>query len=271
MPLVPSNASLSGMARLLRNRQAGDVVVTHKSYTHDFAQDWHEHEAGTIDFVLEGGGVGTYAGREIVSSPGTVEFFREGIRHRFRAFTGGIRSMHVVLPAEMIRELPQLRNTLLEELRHTRAHSLAGQVLRELHEPDDSSALQIESIVHELIDEVTRTASQLSPRAGWIGRARDMLHATVDQAVSLGEIADELGINRAHLARTFKAKLGMSVGAYHRRLRLEHAARMIAQYDEPLARIAQRSGFSDQAHMTRQFSAHFATTPARYRQDLRRL
>ena len=268
MVLSPAQADLSGFADLLCERRAGDIRVTHKSYSHDFEQSWHEHNSGSIDFILEGGGVGTYAGREVISSPGVVEFFREEIRHRFRSYGSGIRTMHVLLPAELISELPQLRDIALEELRHTRAVALASMLLSELHTPDASSGMQIESLVHELLDEITSTLSGPNPRAGWIGHARDALHEAEDRPLSLSQLAELIGIDRAHLARTFKAKLGMSVGAYHRRIRLERASRLIASTDDALVRIAQCCGFADQAHFTRVFHAHMGTTPSRFRQSL---
>lgn len=270
MVLTPAPADLAGHATMLAEHRVGGIKLTHKAYTHDFTQHWHEHEAGSIDFVLEGAGVGTYAGREVVSSPGTVEFFREEVRHRFRSFGSGIRSMHIVLPAAMLRGLPQLRHTLVEELRHTRAVALTARVFTELHRPDASSSLQIESLVYELIDEVTGVASRPDPRAGWLGRARNLLHEHCDKPLTLSVLAERVSIDRAHLARTFKQRLGVSVGEYHRRLRLEQAARMIAGSDEPLSRIAQRCGFSDQAHLTRLFRGHTGSTPARYREALRR-
>jgi len=270
MILAPAQADLAGRATLLAEHWVGDIKVTHKAYTHDFTQHWHEHGAGSIDFMLAGGGVGTYAGREVVSTPGTVEFFREEIRHRFRSFGSGIRSMHIVMPAAMLRGLPRLRHTLVEELRHTRAVALASRVFAELHQPDASSSLQIESLVYELIDEVTGVVNRPDPRAGWLGRARNLLHERCDEPLTLSELADRVSIDRAHLARTFQQRLGVSVGEYHRRLRLDQAARMIAECDEPLSRIAQRCGFSDQAHLTRLFRDYTGSTPARYRECLRR-
>ena len=248
----------------------GGIRVTHKAYTHDFAQHWHEHESGSIDFVIEGGGVGTYAGREVVSAPGTVEFFREQVRHRFTAHGTGIRSMHVVLPERLLRGIKGLRHTAVEELRHTRAVVLASRLLCELQHSDTSTDLQIESLITELFDEVTQQTSRASARAGWLGTARDLLHDTLDEPVTLSDLAHRCNIDRAHLARTFKKRLGVSVGEYHRRLRLERAARMIAQGDESLVRIAHRCGFSDQAHLTRLFGGYIGATPAAYRAALRR-
>jgi transcriptional regulator GlxA family with amidase domain len=43
----------------------------------------------------------------------------------------------------------------------------------------------------------------------------------------------------------------------------------LADGDVPLADVAAACGFADQSHLTRVFSAHTGTTPARYRKRLR--
>ncbi len=270
MILTPMQHDHSGDATLLGELYAGAFQVTHKHYTHDFAQSYHEHEGGSIDFILEGGGKGIYAGREIVSRAGMVEFFREEIRHKFIGGGGGIRTMHVLIPGAMLRKCTQLRDIACEALIHTRALQLALGLLHELNNPDGSSPLESESLVCALIDEVTRVGSAPNPRAGWIGTVRDVLHDAHDRTVSLDELATIVGVNRSHLARVFKSKLGMSVGQYHRAVRIHRAAQRLSDTRVSMARVAQETGFADQAHLTRVFRNHFKVTPSAYRQCLRR-
>ena len=270
MILTPMSHDHAGDANLLGDLRAGPFRVTHKRYTHDFAQAYHEHDAGSIDFVLEGSGRGVYGGREIESCAGMVEFFREELRHKFIGGGGGIRTMHVLLPGDMLRGSEDLRDIALETLTHTRAQSIALSILRELHDPDESSTLEIESLIHELIDEIARASARPRARAGWIGPVRDYLHDMQDRPVTLTELAEHAGVNRAHLARVFKAKLGVSVGAYHRAMRAQLAAQRIARNGASIARVARETGFSDQAHLTRVFRERFGITPSAYRRCLRR-
>jgi len=44
-------------------------------------------------------------------------------------------------------------------------------------------------------------------------------------------------------------------------MRLEKARRLLETPDVALADVAQRTGFSDQAHLTRLFKREFGTTP----------
>jgi AraC family transcriptional regulator len=63
--------------------------------------------------------------------------------------------------------------------------------------------------------------------------------------------------------------LGVSVGDYVRRLRLEWAANELATSELPLADVAIGAGFVDQSHFTRAFKRHTGVTPGRFRALLR--
>jgi len=269
MILPRSESDIGGSACVHARADAGAFCVTHKSYTHDFEQSWHEHPVASIDFVLGGGGDGTYGARDVQSSPGLVGFFRDGMRHRFRSGATGIRTMHVVIPSGLLNEISGLRDTGVEELEHTRAVGLASRVLAELTRPDRSSGLAMESLAYELLDEVAGVVGRPVRRAGWIGVVRDFLHEVHDQSVSLDELAEVAGVSRGHLARGFRGVMGMTTGEYHRRIRISRAARALAHSDTPIARIACGAGFVDQAHFTRAFGDHIGQTPGLFRAGIR--
>ena len=96
-------------------------------------------------------------------------------------------------------------------------------------------------------------------------RARALLLERFRESVRPGEIADELGVHRAHLARVFRARYGESLGEFTRRLRLQWAAQELATADLPLAVLAVEAGFCDQSHFTRAFGRQYGVTPARFR------
>jgi len=263
------NAGDGRNALLLGHRYAGPFLVTHKRYTTQFRQTWHEHPAASIDFVLEGGGVGVYGGATVESHAGTVEYFRHEVRHDFRSAPGGIRSMHLVIPAELVDR--RTRMTVVRELEPTRALGLAAGLLAELTDPDASSNLAMEALARELLAEVVPAAR--APERGtrpprWLIAARDALHDHRSEPLGLSGLADAVGVNPGHLARAFRRRHGCSPGEYHRRLRLSHAARRLASTRDSLARVALDAGFHDQAHFTRAFRSHVGVTPARFRMAL---
>ncbi|MFG0306637.1 MAG: helix-turn-helix domain-containing protein [Phycisphaerales bacterium JB040] len=76
-----------------------------------------------------------------------------------------------------------------------------------------------------------------------------------------GDVARTLGLNPSHFARAFRGAFGCSPTAHATRRRLEQAAELAMHTDTPLARIAWRSGYCDQAHMSNRFSRELGVTP----------
>jgi AraC family transcriptional regulator len=269
MKPVDSRSLVDGQAYLHHEMYAEELRVTHKSYTNTFTQGWHEHEEASIDLVLRGGGVGNYGGREIHASPGVVAFFGRQLRHRFTAGSEGIQSMHMVIPESVFEEHRGLGEIAVSELDHTRAIGLAVQLFRELEVPDSSSALCMDSLCHELFGEVCGAIVNRDRGAGWLREAVEILQCSPDTPLSLGWLAGTVGVSRGHFARAFRSAMGCTPGAYHRAVRVSHAARILAG-GESIARASQKTGFADQAHLTRVFSAHIGLTPARFQRSLPR-
>ncbi|MGZ0153570.1 helix-turn-helix domain-containing protein [Kribbella sp. WER1] len=87
--------------------------------------------------------------------------------------------------------------------------------------------------------------------------------------LSLGDLADLLGISPAQLSRRFKAAHGLTPAHYLRRLRLGTARDLLAETDETLQTIAERCGFRSAFYLSRVFSNHNAQSPSQYRPTVR--
>jgi len=268
------NAGNGTTARLLGHAVAGPFVVTHKAYSRVFRQAWHEHPVGSIDLVLSGGGRGTYAGEDIPASAGGLGYYRHEVNHRFESGEAGIRSLHLILPPEVIRDSGLSNDLIAMTLADTPALRAMLAILRELRHPDASSTLEIESRAREALACVAQGDRRRRFAAGYLKRSLDALHASVCShgvdEVSLSELSELGGVHPGHLARAFKQRFGVSVGAYHRRLRIAEAARRLSRCDEPIARVANATGFADQAHLTRTMKRELGITPAALRRELGR-
>jgi AraC family transcriptional regulator len=147
---------------------------------------------------------------------------------------------------------------------------LAWRLAAELRATDAAAPLAAEGYALELLAATSRELKAEWPSSkapAWLSSAEELLRARIGDCVGLGQLADEIGVHPAHLARSFRLRYGVSVGEYGRRLRLAWAAAEIARGDAPLATIAAQAGFSDQSHFTRLFKRYVGTTPARYREE----
>jgi AraC family transcriptional regulator len=111
-----------------------------------------------------------------------------------------------------------------------------------------------------------RTDRAAGRPAKWLDQAEALLRARFAEAVTVAEVAREVGVHPAHLARTFRRHYRSSIGRFVRQLRMEWAAHQLAATERAIAAIASQAGFADQSHFTRRFKEHVGVTPHRWRQ-----
>ena len=93
--------------------------------------------------------------------------------------------------------------------------------------------------------------------------ARDFLAAEAHRTVASEELETVTGLDRFALSRHFRAATGTSPHRYQVGRRLARAQKMIAE-GAALSDAAAATGFADQSHLTRHFSARFGLTPGRW-------
>jgi AraC-like DNA-binding protein len=106
-----------------------------------------------------------------------------------------------------------------------------------------------------------RRDSRTAHRAA--GRAREFLVAEAPRIVASEELEKVSGLDRFALARHFRKAFGTSPHRFQIGRRLARAQAMIAR-GQPLSEVAAATGFADQSHLTRHFSARFGLTPGRW-------
>lgn len=86
-------------------------------------------------------------------------------------------------------------------------------------------------------------------------------------ATPVADLVAESGFSHRHVVKVFREAVGVSPKTYLRLGRFNRTLhRLHATGTASLADIAAENGFSDQAHMTREFGAIAGVTPGRYRE-----
>ncbi|MFE6229051.1 helix-turn-helix domain-containing protein [Streptomyces sp. NPDC057854] len=84
--------------------------------------------------------------------------------------------------------------------------------------------------------------------------------------VQVGAVAGELGWSRRYLTERFRGELGLSPKTFARVLRFEHAHDLATARDPlPWSEVATVSGYADQAHLVREWSAFTGRSPTAWR------
>jgi len=83
--------------------------------------------------------------------------------------------------------------------------------------------------------------------------------------VTSAELAKAAGMSVRGLERAFDRDYGLSPQQYLRRLRMQTACQLLVSSRLALAQVADRCGFADQSHFTRDFRGLTGMTPRAYR------
>jgi AraC family transcriptional regulator len=95
-------------------------------------------------------------------------------------------------------------------------------------------------------------------------RVMERIDAGLHHALRLSTLAEACGLSVSHFCRSFKQSFGVPAHRYVIQCRVKLAKSLLKNSSMPLAEIALRSGFSDQAAFSRAFSALVGTSPKRW-------
>ncbi|MGH7980286.1 MAG: beta-N-acetylglucosaminidase domain-containing protein, partial [Limisphaerales bacterium] len=86
---------------------------------------------------------------------------------------------------------------------------------------------------------------------------------------TIGEAARAVGLSRRRFTELFRKVTGQSWRKYIMRLRLKHAAKLLAETDRSVITVAFESGFEDLSHFYHSFKAAHQCSPVAYREQRR--
>jgi AraC family transcriptional regulator len=118
-----------------------------------------------------------------------------------------------------------------------------------------SSASKVEDIVGGMAPIVLR-------------RCVEYLHANLDADIRLADMAQEAGMSRSHLIRTFRQSTGKTPHQFLLEQRVERARLLMRQGGLTLTDIALTTGFANQHHLARVFRRVTGMTPSQFRLSL---
>jgi AraC family transcriptional regulator len=99
-------------------------------------------------------------------------------------------------------------------------------------------------------------------------RIRELVHAKMEDELSLDEMAESVGLSTAHFARMFRKSTGQTPHQFVLRHRLERAKAMLHAPDARVLDVAVACGFKTQQHFAQVFRYFCGISPTEYRENL---
>ena len=276
----PSGAGLErscgpGPADWLRTSRWSAGVELLDARLETSAYSRHRHDTYGIGLTMEGVQAFDYRGETHRSLPGQVVVLHPDELHDGRPDThAGLRYQLIYVDPRLIfdaaetlhdgqRRLPFVQDSVLDSPR-------IATSLRQAF-ASDGTPLATDDLVLAIAEglmERDRSFSGVRAEGALdrpaLERARALLEAEKLRVVTSVELEYATGLNRYELARQFRRMFGVSPYRYLLMRRLDEGKAQLAT-GKRIVDIALDTGFADQAHFTRAFSAAFGVPPARYR------
>ena len=260
------------LGSMSRRVECGGAVLSEVTHREGRALPPHGHEASYFCVLLDGGYVEQAGPTVLEYRPFSTAFHPEGLFHVDRIGPRGARFFMLDVRREWAAKWNGPFDASLDAAPRFLSHDSALLLARiyAASRRELVSADLVDAALCELLGDASRMPHvRETRRPAWLARCLDLLHASVDRPPSIVDLARTLDLHPVYMAREFRRRSGRTVGEYSRRVRLRAACRLLADRDRPLAEIAAATGFADQSHLTRLFTAAIGCAPGAYRKMLK--
>jgi len=241
-----------------------------EAYFDGHAYEPHRHDTYAVGITLSGVQSFHYRGAHRHSFPGcTLVLHPDEVHDGHAGSDDGFRyRMLYVRPAilqDMLggQALPFVPGGITQDPRLTQS---VLRLLRRIDTPTET--LEDDDALFDLAIALNACAGVRAGRRRFdypaAQRAREFLDAAAGRSVTLTELEAVSGRDRWHLSRDFRLLFGTSPYRYLTMRRLDRVKQRL-HGGHSLSDAALDAGFSDQSHMTRQFSDAYGISPGRWR------
>ena len=145
------------------------------------------------------------------------------------------------------------------------AAAVFGEATRRFRERLFTDRVRETELLHRLLVELYREQVAATQAYDPIEYGRHYLRDNFRSPLSLKEVAVRCGVSREHFIRGFAKRHGEPPGALLRRLRLEHARRMLRATRLPVQEVALGCGFTDANTFCRAYRRRYGESPGETR------
>src|SRR5438445_12243624 len=225
---------------MLRQHDAGGFSLSQTRYRPGSTLPRHSHESHYVCFVLSGTYKESYERSTRTCQPAMILYHPAGELHAQYFDKTAVDLFRVEVNPARLRYASH--SDLLMDGRDFRDGlpvGLAHKLYQEFREPDGVSHLAIEGLGLELIATIARYSrrgeNQSRQTPHWLRQAHELVKSRFLERLTLGDIAQTVGVHPVTLAREFRHGYDCTIGEMVRRERIGFACRELLKPQESLA------------------------------------
>jgi AraC family transcriptional regulator len=220
----------------------------------------HAHDWPVVSIFVIGSYLNeTEIGEKFIAAPSAV-FYQAGAAHRNAIAADGFEQIEIEFdPAWLGRWfLPSV------PVKHWTGGDIGAvrQYLLHACGPDGS-----ERELHRVLREFFRAARSKAPEEppDWVGTVAQRLKN--DTTLQVRDLARGVNRHPSWVGSAYRRATGEGLRETAARFRVERAAQLLREAEQPCARVAVEAGFCDQSHMNRTFRRVLGRSPTEVRED----
>lgn len=266
---------MSNTVRLIKRKLTPQKEIFFEEKRLDAPSSVHWHDFCELDIIISGQGVSLVNGKEYDCCEGMMVFMSPSDVHDYR--TDDLEIFNIQFATEGVDS--EILHTLMQmNKRVVYVNKESIQLLLSLCHLMDSNVVdeRYRGLYHrKLLENILLIYMQnIGEKEHYEnGFDADIIQKIViyvnthfSENPMLKDIAKEFHINENYLCSIFHQHMGEKYKSYLRKIKLEHAQKLIAYTDLPMTEISFTCGYITQSHFNREFRAFFGMTPKKMRE-----
>lgn len=180
-----------------------------------------------------------------------------------------LNQIGVLLGSQQLRDIPVFLDTEITQSAENLYHAIAEKSLGyEVMFESLARVFLVKLIQKYAIREQEELLEINKLSANRYKKVLQFVKAHFAEPITVNDLAEKAAMSPQHFSKVFKETIGRGPIQYIQEHRVEESKRLLSQSNLSLVEVAERCGFSDQAHFSRLFKKYTAQTPKRYRQGI---
>lgn len=164
--------------------------------------------------------------------------------------------------------LPRLRAQSPAPILLITGYGSRDNLLRTIRaKPDDFLEKPLD--LHALRSRVAWFLEETTPEADPLERVRAWVARECHRPLATGDMASAAAMSLTHFCRTFQERFGYTPRAYLERCRMQRAAALLRDTDDPIKTLAGPVGFADANNFSTAFKRFYGRSPKFFRAECR--
>lgn len=260
MAILLSSGNYFGIEQKVKEQPLFKMNITHYAPFEKINE--HYHENAYLSLLIKGKYQEVNKGQEGILNPGEVILRPSGYSHANSFAATGGSCMNIEFKTDVLnayglrKSIPGIATTYKAGV-FTYLYQLLYSFSNNL-DPD----LSEEYILNWLAENQDFT---IPSRLLWLAKVKTILETELEANHTLQSIAARVFVHPIYLARAFREREGLTIGAYKLRLRIKKSVELLFNTKLSISEIAYSTGFADTAHFIKSFRLYYPVSPHKFR------